>query len=378
MSSFAPWPDYDDTPPDDALTTCVRSGSVDKVRDYLQKSLMSGERPSAQWKHLRLALMAAERPMIQLLVTWGARPSQDDLADLRNQRPGQFEDSMKLLALCGLNLARPPREAFNAAAPAPIDPAAENKRLIAALPEEWLKVLKELRRSAPEAMIAGGALRDTYNGAKVKDVDIFMGSRMFAKNYILGAFKRAGVTVFEQKVSAGYGTVSRKVVKGHAGKQFNKGNDGAESWTIIAGKSRTEYNIVLLKGDYGSEIRGLGNDTSRKGAMHVMDKIIRQFDIGLCQIATNGEYICKTPEYDADVNEKKLTLTRPNHSSRDHLMRIAEKYPEHKLCPAAHKLLNPPKVQRKAKPKRNTSDYIVPSGYGYVPTRRRTGGFSGY
>lgn len=41
------------------------------------------------------------------------------------------------------------------------------------IPEEWLKVLAQVRQSFPNAIIAGGCLRDLHYGKPIKDVDIF-------------------------------------------------------------------------------------------------------------------------------------------------------------------------------------------------------------
>ena len=44
------------------------------------------------------------------------------------------------------------------------------------LPMAWLDVLRKVQTKCPEAIIGGGALRDHYLGAPVKDVDIFVRS----------------------------------------------------------------------------------------------------------------------------------------------------------------------------------------------------------
>jgi len=42
------------------------------------------------------------------------------------------------------------------------------------IPKEWRDILADIRQVAPGAIIAGGALRDLYNGVPVKDIDIFV------------------------------------------------------------------------------------------------------------------------------------------------------------------------------------------------------------
>src|SRR3569623_1528091 len=45
---------------------------------------------------------------------------------------------------------------------------------IADIPERWQTVLRYVQNVAPDAVIAGGALRDLDNGRPVKDIDIFV------------------------------------------------------------------------------------------------------------------------------------------------------------------------------------------------------------
>src|SRR5690348_12463644 len=42
------------------------------------------------------------------------------------------------------------------------------------LPQEWREALRRVQLYFPEAVIAGGALRDLFTGRQVKDIDVFV------------------------------------------------------------------------------------------------------------------------------------------------------------------------------------------------------------
>ena len=160
-----------------------------------------------------------------------------------------------------------------------------------------------------------------------------------------------------------------------------KVKEGAEAWVVIAGPDRTEYNIVFIKGDFGKLLKIEATRASL---------LASQFDIGLCKIAFDGRQVYLSADYNTDAREKKLTLTRPNHSTKSHLLRVHAKYPDFALCPAADKLLHPEKFkeQPKVAAKKNSYNTISQkqtssynsgfSGYGAPVRPARHRGFSGY
>lgn len=355
------------------LTSLVRQGRVEDLRAFFQECLFKGETiPQPQWADLRTAVIAAQKPIVQLLITWGARPSPDDLKAFETERQESYGDDIRLMNRCGLNLACPPREAFNTqAAPDTAKSALSRQDLIKALPEEWLKVIRQLRSNgANEAMIAGGALRDTYNGATFKDVDIFMADRMFFKRFIMKAFKDAGLQVHQQQIGYMYNLKFVSALKSNTDK-FNKAAAQAESWTFVAGPDKTEYNFVILKGDLGKTIKSASKTRKSMWDHYAMGEVIRHFDIGLCQIACNGDTLRMMPAYEEDVAKKTITLVRPNATSREHLDRIVTKYPDFELCDASRAMLG----KRRRKPKTMASspyEDIAPM------SSAKTGGWSGY
>lgn len=369
-----------------ALLDLVHRGNVDAVRSYFDQSPMGRDVTRPVWAHLRAAVEAYNVPMAKLLATWGAKPSQSDLQSLINARGDKAVKDILCLRLAGLNLntqelQQPqPQEAVNSNQALQAQPLSQSPSKPALdahnVPVEWQLVLKAMQsRGAPEAIIAGGALRDLSNQRAIKDVDIFLADRFMTKRFIKKVFAAAGLTIHDQIVSGGYGSIAKKMTRSTAD-AFNtvtksmrrdsygaifeskKVKEGAEAWTIIAGPNKTEYNIVFIKGGIGSDMK---RDLASGGSS--APTLLEQFDIGLCQIAYDGKKIITLKPFEDDFNNKTLTLTRPNHSTKAHLERIVKKYPDFALCKNAQELLDPPKPTP-AKPAKKTTRVV--SGYGQV------------
>lgn len=391
---------------EDALLSLVKTGDVAHVRAYLDRAIFGGDILRPQWKHLETALYAGSKPMIRLLLTWGAQPGEGDLARLRANQPERFDQHLRDLQACGYLLGKARTEAFaKAAAGQKPDPFARHR--LDNLPAEWLRVLQAFHAcGATDAVIAGGALRDTFNGKPVKDVDIFLSvPSYFPKQLIKKAFHKAGLEIQHQVVSGIYTDTLKKFTTRGApafekvavkkardsyGEIFERKEikSDAQAFVVLAGPERTEYNIVLLKGDFGRAFRDLPQTVA--GSKERMAMLTANFDIGLCQIACDGKHLYADQNYRQDVENKTLTLVRPNHSSLAHLQRIAKKYDDWKPCPKADALLNPkpkekPKAKKEQKPKRavyrDAYGHITtsPSSYGYVTkTTKRVVRTTGY
>ena len=394
-----PHPELDAT----GLLGLVRIGNVDAVRRYFDESLHGREITRPVWTHLRAAVQAYNVPMAKLLVTWGAQPTTTDLETLVAERGEKAVKDILCMRLAGLNLHNAPtalpveeektKESINEQQQPANSNTPPTPSIAGNIPVEWKAVLKEIHRAgAPEALIAGGALRDLCNSRTIKDVDIFLADRWMNKRLITKAFAAAGLTIHNQMISEGYGPVAKKMTRGTK-EAFNevtttmkrdgygqifehkKVKEGAEAWTVIAGPGKTEYNIVFIKGEMGKDMKRAKASGGSAAAL-----LLEQFDIGLCQIAYDGNHVHTLKPFDTDLNNKTLTLVRPNHSSKAHIERVAKKYPDFKLCQNAQNLLNPPPPPpAKAKPK---AVKPAPSGYGYVSRPKRSSsysrGFSGY
>lgn len=412
-----PWPKP--TSHDDMLSELVAAGDIGKVRDYFDQVFWEGRKERPEWPHLRLALLREDRAMLKLLHTWGAKPTEAQLASFKEAARDKFPAYVKLLRAAGLRPENTVWEelTLDPAKPTPdeikerafqlyaksgcidgrdvdnwlkaeqqliaerraaLERAAEadallfedasfkkdTDRLLEKIPQEWRLVLKSFQAAgAGEAVIAGGALRDLFNSRQIKDVDIFLrtqGGRKKNKKFIQAAFDAAGIEVQEQTVGYDYGSaIKAKFPEPNTSSEKKSTTQGVtretemEAWKIIAGPRNTEYNIIFVNDNLD---RKLSSEALRLEQRSVFaGGLLDSFDIGLCQIACDGDSIVSTAAYKDDVKHRRISLLRPNASSEDHLQRVVKKYPEWQLNTAAHQALLP---KPKPAPRRS-------SGYGW-------------
>lgn len=352
---------------DDALSEIVAKGDIAEAREFFDKAFWQNRQDPPEWKHLRLALMREDAPMIRLLATWGAHPTEDDMAQLRAAEADKYLRYVQLLRQGGLRSNGQPWEevAPSAVPPAANDPVAGQAfvegrfvdKRVEQIPQEWRKVLATFHAAgSTEAVIAGGALRDLFNNRPIRDVDIFMrsqGSQKKNRAYLKEVFNAAGIAVKEQEFrhSDGYGfSITKEAFpepKSHVEKDFDiaKRTRALESWKLVAGPSNTEYNVIFVEDTLD---RKLAKESSRYESKSLfVGGLLDAFDIGITQIASDGEEIVSTRAYDEDVRLKRLTLTRPNDATVDHAQRIIKKYPDFTQDEGLKELLRPkPRASR--------------------------------
>jgi hypothetical protein len=124
-----------------------------------------------------------------------------------------------------------------------------------------------------------------------------------------------------------------------------------ESWKIMA-SDHTEYNIIFVNDKLDRKLAEQARPSEQRSIF--AGAIIDSFDIGLCQIACDGDSIVSTPAYRDDVKHKRVSLIRPNMTSEDHLKRVTTKYADWQLNPEAQKALAP---KPKPQPPRRSSGY---------------------
>jgi hypothetical protein len=174
------------------------------------------------------------------------------------------------------------------------------------IPHVWRGVINALRNSGfPEAVIAGGALRDLDNGRPVKDVDIFLKYRIGLKEQLDDYFGQDGKVIIGEQLAS----YSNALIDVTASYEYRVGE--------------TVFNIVALARDVTPEV------------------VRNRIDFGLCRISFDGEKVEKSPEYDTDQANKTMTLHRCESSeqynrSMQRFERLSAKYPEHKLVVPAH------------------------------------------
>jgi hypothetical protein len=166
------------------------------------------------------------------------------------------------------------------------------------IPEPWLAVLAAIQAIAPQAHIAGGALRDLDNDRPVKDIDIFIPAEKDVAVSLL--LLEMG---FERTVGVDLSSM--------------QGADAAVSLSIEWHKEgQLPVNTVFLTGD-----------------VTLADNLAR-LDLGLCQIAFDGQCLLKTNAYREDQEAGVMTVTRCDNSEQmertiKRHRRLLAKYPTH-------------------------------------------------
>lgn len=161
------------------------------------------------------------------------------------------------------------------------------------IPDEWVRLLKQLQEQDPTAVIAGGAIRDMYCLKKpVKDLDFFV------------------------KVYAEF----RQFRNAPPERDYQGANEFIDGVLYYPSALPLPINVVIGKG-YESTYQ-----------------LLETFDFGLCQIAFDGVRIIKTWAFDWDLRRYEMTMrlgARQHHRRETSLARFQrwqEKYPEFTLA----------------------------------------------
>lgn len=192
------------------------------------------------------------------------------------------------------------------------------------LPQAWLDVLRKVQTLYPEAIIGGGALRDHYLGAPVKDVDIFV--RHTGGDIDLLALVEAT----------------------------------SMNWTPLSTEMHAyEANLseiaAVLDGDTAlcphSDLCGMFCDcptvqiivcspATPAAPLDFLWYQLARFDIGICKIAHNGRNVTYATEASFAIAERRLHIANmqpvnQRERSLARVERIAAKYPDWKIGPHA-------------------------------------------
>ena len=171
------------------------------------------------------------------------------------------------------------------------------------IPRQWRSALAAVQLLAPDALMAGGCLRDREHGVKVKDINIFVPLRQ-----ALPDLARA----FAQKMR----------------------DDG---WQNVAFSNDKTYGEP---GNAGRPLAGIV-DATYPGCPTIqivagawdMDRVLPEFDFGICQIGFNGKKIIRTPDYGFDKARRVFRIVpkiddRMFVRSINRWARIKERYPD--------------------------------------------------
>jgi hypothetical protein len=363
----------------DELSGFIARGNTQMVRAYFDSVFWEKKSERPDWNHLKLALLRDDLSMTRLLVTWGARATEEGLAELQKMDPKKYPQHLKMLRQAGHGISPQKLAESTKTAEAAKDHNESLDELlirsfvddkfvdhrIAKLPAEWRHTLGAFHRTgAKEAVIGGGALRDLFNQRAIKDVDIFLKSRGSMKKnrkFLKKVFDASGLDVTRQAVyTGGYGRSSDAFPEPEKSTLQEKQRIGygsfrpasnSEAWTVIAGPQKTEYNVIFIDGPLGEAM-----EQAQKKNTTPAKPLIGVFDFGLCQIAYDGDVIITSAQYREDVRKKLIKLETANGTSDAHLRRIVKKYDDWELCAESQKIMNPPPKKKSAPaPKRSRS-----------------------
>jgi len=84
------------------LLALVESGDVKKVRAFFDNGFWNKQSIQADWGHLREALVRENKPMMRLLITWGASATDNEVAEFAAS--DKYPAYVQLLRQCGVRV----------------------------------------------------------------------------------------------------------------------------------------------------------------------------------------------------------------------------------------------------------------------------------
>lgn len=163
---------------------------------------------------------------------------------------------------------------------------------------ECARILTALQAVAPDARIAGGAVRDWLLERPVKDIDVFVSA-----------------DASERKLAKAVMKFRPEVKRTVDGRYFQSDRSVVESI------------------EYGDEAERLPPiNIIRLAERHTIASNIARFDLGLCRAAFDGKDIRTHADFRSDVRFKRLTIRKCENEKQFELslarfVRLEEKYP---------------------------------------------------
>ncbi len=174
---------------------------------------------------------------------------------------------------------------------------------------EYIHALLKIQDYLPEAIIAGGAIRDLYHNKPIKDIDIYVPNDDTVAIHDVSFW----VQLFDLNRMHG-DCIEHSGVEGES---YDGKNHIGMVWEIQ--KLGTLYNIIIVD-------------------VNPTDYVNNFFDIGLCKAYCDGKKIRLTADFMRDSQNKLLTVVSKHLPQEEfdgmmdnHVARLKIKYPEHTL-----------------------------------------------
>lgn len=184
------------------------------------------------------------------------------------------------------------------------------------IPEEWREVLLKVREVFPNAIIAGGALRDLEYNRPVKDVDIFIpvvrpeGSREQQEAFIIEQMQKLDM-LFDEQI-----TLPVLACPSDAPLYFKDMKDDL----LKTGRWVENVQRTVI-GETTFEFIFCAPETCD----------VEMFDFSICQIWYDGEDVCRTRAYKKTLAGGPIVYNRDYRNPRraeDRIRRMREKFPD--------------------------------------------------
>ena len=169
------------------------------------------------------------------------------------------------------------------------------------IPEQWKEILSAVQVNHPQAIIAGGALRDLWHGKPIKDVDIFVPVKECSDDLYVDQI--IALDPYAEKVASSiYGQ-----------SQEGEPQPGFRHIHVIwrLNIDGVIYEVIFI------EDRG--------------EDLISVFDLSLAQIGYDGQSLRTTAAFNQTVFDKVIRVLNVNRADRGikRLRRVLEKYPDY-------------------------------------------------
>ena len=195
------------------------------------------------------------------------------------------------------------------------------------IPVAWKNFLSKIQTLYPEAIIAGGALRDVIIDKPIKDVDLFI--------------RDTGNSVDVNKIAELFGI---KVDKDGRGDHIKLTNDFKVMKDKAYKDSSKKYGIIGKKYALETHINQLF-DVQYNGVLYQLifvevepvKMVYSDFDFGICKVWFDGEDLVVSEEFEYDLEHKQLTLSgsfsegQLLHTLYVHRPNLVKKFPNWKV-----------------------------------------------
>ena len=177
------------------------------------------------------------------------------------------------------------------------------------IPDYMFRRLLHIQTAFPEAVIAGGALRDLHFNKPIKDVDVFVSS--LGKDSVAGLIKG----LYPETEFSGP-TVYQMIPESIADYTSWAERDGIRGvWQVIHDLDTPPLQIIALDRPVS------------------MSSMAARCDFGFCQVASDGYSIHYTPAFYTDADNNTATYTGPYADdqimrSRRRADRLRDRYPD--------------------------------------------------